>query len=95
LKESSQTTVEELNYMMMTTKKLGTIPSLLNITLDELSAGLDRGTFTAVDLVETYLARIKEVNDYFKAVIEVNPDALKIASQLDEEMARSKRRRYA
>jgi hypothetical protein len=75
--------------------KLDTIPSLLNITLDELSAGLDHGTFTVVDLVETYLARIKEVNDYFKAVIEVNPDALKIASRLDEEMVLSKRRRYA
>jgi hypothetical protein len=35
--------------------KLDTIPSLSNITLDELSAGLDRGTFTTVDLVETWL----------------------------------------
>ena len=68
------------------------IPSLLNATLADIADGLDRQRFTSVDLVNAYLARIKEVNDDFKAVCEVNPDALQVASALDEERLKSERR---
>lgn len=60
-----------------------TLPSLLDASLDELKAGLDAGRFTSVDLVTAYLARIHEVNPVLHAVLEINPDALSIAAELD------------
>ena len=56
-----------------------------SITLEDLQNGLDGGKFSSVDLVKVYLARIAEVNDYFRAVIETNPDAVAIANALDDE----------
>lgn len=58
-------------------------PSLIDVTIDDLSAGLESGLFTSVDLVRTYVARIIEVNDTLHAVAEINPDALTIAADLD------------
>ncbi|KAF2454316.1 amidase [Lineolata rhizophorae] len=62
-------------------------PSLINITIDELTAGLESGKFTSVDLVNAYIERILEVNDTLNVVTELNPDALSIAEALDEERA--------
>lgn len=62
-----------------------TFPSLLDITQQELSKGLDRGLFSSVDLVRAYLARIQEVQKDYNAIIEHNPDALEIAERLDTE----------
>ncbi|KAH7303438.1 amidase signature domain-containing protein [Stachybotrys elegans] len=62
-------------------------PSLINVTIDELQEGLESGLFTSVDLVKTYIARISEVNDEFNAVIEINPDAVDIAGELDARRA--------
>ncbi|RYC62760.1 hypothetical protein CHU98_g3443 [Xylaria longipes] len=56
-------------------------------SIDFLAAGLDSGTFTNVDLVKAYLARINEVNGTVHAVTQTNPDALNIAVSLDNERA--------
>lgn len=61
------------------------LPTLYSITLDELIFGLDQNKFTSVHLVETYIARTREVQDDFRAVLEINPDAVDIAAALDEE----------
>lgn len=45
-----------------------------------------------MDLVRAYIARIKEVNDDVHAVLEVNPDAITIARQLDKERKQYGRR---
>ncbi|KAF2191375.1 glutamyl-tRNA amidotransferase subunit A [Zopfia rhizophila CBS 207.26] len=68
------------------------MPSLADITLKEISAGLDARQFTCVDLVRAYLARTKEVNNDFHIIIETNPDALSIAAELDAEISRTGRR---
>ena len=60
-------------------------PALINATLDDLQTGLSQGLFTSVDLVNTYIDRIREVNGTLSMVTEINPDALFIAQQLDEE----------
>lgn len=62
-----------------------TLPSLAEATVDELQAGLGAGLFTSVDLVDAYVARTKEVNGSVRAVTELNPEVLVIASQLDAE----------
>lgn len=59
--------------------------SLRNITLPELTDRFETNDLTSEHLVQTYISRINEVNDEFKAIIEINPDALSDASKLDAE----------
>ncbi|PHH61086.1 hypothetical protein CDD81_797 [Ophiocordyceps australis] len=61
------------------------LPNLLDATLDDLRAGLDARLFTSEDLVLAYIARINETNNQLHAVLQVNPDAIDIARQLDIE----------
>lgn len=67
-------------------------PSLLNATILELSDALERNLFSSAELVKTYLARIAEVNDYYHAVIELNPEVTNIANALDSEQKTRGRR---
>ncbi|KAJ7130419.1 amidase signature enzyme [Mycena epipterygia] len=64
------------------------LPDLYEASVLELQAGLDAGHFTSVNLVQAYFARIEEVNingPGLRAVIELNPSALKEAALLDIE----------
>lgn len=61
------------------------IPSLLDVDIEYLQVGLEKSTFTSVDLVDAYTRRILEVNDALHAVTEINPDAAAIAHELDKE----------
>ncbi len=57
-------------------------------TVDQLQAGMAAGKFTAHELTAAYLQRIAAIDQSgpgLHAVIEVNPDALAIADQLDAE----------
>lgn len=65
-----------------------TLPSLLDITVEQASIGLESGLFTSVDLVNAYVARIGEVNDTLHAITQLNPDAVAIAQQLDDERSK-------
>ncbi|GJC84362.1 putative amidase ARB_02965 [Colletotrichum liriopes] len=64
-------------------RSTGPFPPLLDATLDDLSQGLESGLFTSVDLVNAYVARIRETKETLNAVTEVNPDAVFIAASLD------------
>jgi len=64
------------------------LPPIDQLTLDDLSAGLADGSFTSVQLVQTYTRRIHEVNDVLHAVSEINPDAIQLALIRDHERAR-------
>ncbi|KAL0475536.1 hypothetical protein QR685DRAFT_594088 [Neurospora intermedia] len=48
-------------------------PSSLDVHLEDLAAGLKKGLFTTID----------PVNAYTRRILELNPDALSIASELD------------
>ena len=61
---------------------------LEELTIDELQARMQRGAETSHSLAQQYLARIDAVDQRgpaVNAVIELNPDALALASQLDAE----------
>jgi hypothetical protein len=67
-------------------------------TLRSLGERMARGELTAERLVETYLARIGELDrggPGLRAVLTLNPDALAIAATLDRERARRTRTRAA
>ncbi len=64
-------------------------------TLAELQAGLKAGTFSSVKLTELYLRRISEIDQGYhdlKSVIEVNPEAMTLATQMDKERKAGKLR---
>ncbi|MBK8985480.1 MAG: amidase [Chloroflexi bacterium] len=63
---------------------------LLEATISDLQDGLSNGRFTAHTLVRHYLARIQQLDQQgpsLNAIIELNPDALTIAADLDAERA--------
>jgi amidase len=63
---------------------------LNEITVSQLQSAMREGKFTARQIAEIYLARIKEIDPKLNSVIEVNPDALQIADQMDRERKRGK-----
>jgi len=59
---------------------------LEEITISELQEGMKSGKFTARSLVEKYTARIEDIDKRtVNAIIEMNPDAVSIAEDLDRE----------
>ena len=61
---------------------------LEEITIAELQDGMKSGKFTARSIVEKYMARIGEIDKQgpaINSIIQMNPDALGIAGELDAE----------
>ena len=59
-------------------------------TVLELQTALENGQVTSKQLVEIYIARIKSIDAKLNSIIEMNPDALKIAEQMDKERKNGK-----
>jgi amidase len=58
------------------------------ITIDSLQKAFESGQYSSRSVTEKYLARIQQIDKagpMLNAVIEINPDALKIAEALDQE----------
>ena len=67
----------------------------LEATIDELQQKMKSGKYTSRSITELYLKRIEAIDKNgvkLNAVIEVNPDALQIADQLDKERKAGKLR---
>jgi len=65
---------------------------LEEITVGELQNGMREGRFSAQSIAEAYLQRIDAIDKRgpaLNAIIELNPDALRIATQMDDERRRS------
>ena len=61
---------------------------LEEVTIAELQRGMQTGQLTARSIVESYLKRIEEIDQNgpgIHSVVEINPDAVVIADQLDKE----------
>jgi amidase len=65
------------------------------MTISDLQAGYKDGKFTIADIVKIYLDRIDELDangPELNSIITVNPDALRIAGELDKELSEGKSR---
>jgi len=74
-------------------KKSNDTSYLEEITIAQLQQGYKEGKFTITKVVTDYLSRIEEIDKNgpkLNAIIAVNPDALKIAEELDKELAEGK-----
>ncbi|KAK6088059.1 amidase [Seiridium cupressi] len=56
-------------------------------TIDQMQAAMAAGNLTSVQLVVCYMLRDFQTDDYANAMIQMNPDALAIAAQMDAERA--------
>ena len=66
---------------------------LEEITVTQLQKKMQRGEQTSVSITKSYLARIEKIDrsgPALNSIIELNPDALKIAAELDEERKHGK-----
>jgi amidase len=62
-------------------------------TIDQLQQGYSKGDYTITEVTQAYLDRISAIDDsgpMLNAVIQVNPDALIIAAELDRELKEGK-----
>jgi amidase len=69
--------------------------NLEEITISQLQAGYQNGTFTVTQVVKAYLDRIEAIDKNgpkLNSIIVINPDALQIAAGLDKELAAGKSR---
>ncbi len=65
------------------------------VTITELQGWLESGRFTSENIVNLYLERIQDIDKEgpgLNSIIEINPDAVKIAQQLDAERKSGKLR---
>jgi amidase len=60
---------------------------VVELTAEDIQAGLASSAFTAVELVTSYLGRIDALEPYYNAFVALNPDALADAAALDAEYA--------
>ncbi|MEO0065301.1 MAG: hypothetical protein RI983_627 [Bacteroidota bacterium] len=68
---------------------------LSEMTIAEMQQALQSGKYTSVKLTELYLTRISEIDQGrhdLKSVMEVNPEALMLAEQMDKERKQGKLR---
>ncbi|KFA50104.1 hypothetical protein S40293_06371 [Stachybotrys chartarum IBT 40293] len=61
-------------------------------TIDQLQQAFEEERLSAVEVTTCYLDRIRQTNGWLSSIQETNPDALAIATQLDEERASGKLR---
>ena len=58
---------------------------LYESSVQEIQQHFSAGRLTSVEYVKFCLQRIRNVNPYLECIIEVNPDAIAIAAELDNE----------
>lgn len=58
---------------------------LYEVSIADLQNYFSNGRLTSLEYVKFCLDRVHKVNPYLECVIEVNPDAIKIAAELDDE----------
>ncbi len=62
---------------------------LSELTVTQIHAAYQKGEYSSENLVQAYLDRIYKLNDTINALTTINPEALAIARQLDEEFAKT------
>lgn len=86
---------EVFSYSKKAISSLNPADSYEELTISQIQALMEAKKLNSVELVKYYLQRIKDVDESqagLNSVIQVNPEALKIAGQLDIERKNGKKR---
>ncbi len=94
LKSATQISTSAMLTTKLTAKASAQANSinLEEITSQELQAGMQAGKYSARSIAEAYLSRIADVDRKINSIIEINPDALSLADQSDQERKAGKTR---
>ncbi|MEP7038604.1 MAG: amidase family protein, partial [Acidobacteriota bacterium] len=79
-----------LTFMKKTNAETQTNIQIEEITINELQDAMKSGKTSAVEITRKYLERIREIDPKLNSVLETNPDALKIAEEMDKERKNGK-----
>lgn len=87
--QTTATSEENTGDTDATAEPADTVSTLIDdeISIAQLQIAMAAGELTAMAIVEHYMDRINKLDSTTRAVLEINPDALAIALQLDEERA--------
>ena len=82
-------------FLVATKAKGSNIANIEEFDIEEMSViemqnAMKAGDITSKQLVEIYLGRIKKLDSKLNSIIELNPDALAIAEQMDKERKNGK-----
>jgi len=82
-------------FLMATKAKSSNIENIEEFDIEEMSVtemqnAMKAGDVTSKQLVEIYLQRIKKLDGKLNSIIELNPDAVAIAEQMDKERKNGK-----
>ncbi len=78
------------NQPNQTDEKVSQKFQIEEITIDDLQAGYENGDFTIKEVVQAYIDRIQRIDQSgpeLNSYIYVNPDAISVAEELDQELA--------
>ncbi|HYO25322.1 MAG TPA: amidase [Lacipirellulaceae bacterium] len=73
--------------MLFSSRLMAATVNVVELTAQDIQAGLASSAYTSVDLVNAYLARIDELEPLYNAFIALNPSVLADAAALDAEYA--------
>ncbi|SCU89869.1 LADA_0F00210g1_1 [Lachancea dasiensis] len=62
--------------------------TLQDATIDQLQSYFSSGNLTSEDVVNCYLDRFFQINSYVNGILQINPDVISIARQMDAERSR-------
>lgn len=65
------------------------LPDVVELTVADVQEGYRTGAFTAVELTRAFLERIGRYESTYNAFVSMNPDALRVAAELDAEYERA------
>lgn len=63
---------------------------LIELTIGDIHQAYKQGTYTSQQLVEAYLKRIEQLDEKTNALTIINPNAVSVAKELDEEYQKTK-----
>ncbi|KAL1892476.1 hypothetical protein Sste5346_006986 [Sporothrix stenoceras] len=82
----SATTSKERTPLVLARPSTANIPPLKSLTVQQVLDGIESGSFTVEQLVQAHLEQIARFDSELHAVLQINPNALKIARDLDAEL---------
>ena len=63
---------------------------LMELTIGDIHHAYENGSYTSHQLVKAYMNRIEQINSKINALTIINPNAVSIAKELDEEYKKTK-----
>ena len=86
LARNSMVSVQVLALAMTLFTQASAQVNVIELTAREIGEGYAAGSFTAVDVTQAFLDRIEVYESKYNAFVALNPDALTLAAELDEEL---------